>query len=375
MVTIGYDGTAVVQQRAGIGRYARELLVAFNAVGGDDRFKIVSSSAGASEPRPALGPRFRWYDLPVSDRISNAVWQRLRMPLPVEGRLGRLDVFHSPDFSLAPSRAPSIVTVHDLTFEVLPQVAYPTLAAYLHHIVPRSIRRSRVVITPSEHTKREVMRIFDTSANKIHVIPEGVSTAFSAEPGPNDEATLMALDVHGPYLLAAGTLEPRKNYERLLRAFAQVRDRWTDIKLVVVGGHGWMFDGIFHVRDELKLVDSTRFLGHVSDDVLATLYRRAEATIYPSLYEGFGLPGLEAMACGSPLIASGNTSLPEVCDSAAIYIDPWDVDDIAATISAVLDDGALRANLRTLGPLRAAQFTWERAARTTLDLYHDVSHA
>ena len=376
MLTIGYDGTALLRQRAGIGRYARELLTALDKLdGGDDHFKVIASAAGGSEPRPALGPRVRWFDLPVSDRVSNAVWHRMRLPFPVEARTGRLDVFHSPDFSLAPSLAPAVVTIHDLAFEVMPQVSYPTLAGYLHTVTPRSIKHAKAVIAPSEYTKQSITRCYVTDPDKIHVIPEGVSPRFSSEAQPDDEAQIRAHGLTGPYLFTAGTLEPRKNTERLLDAFAIVRQRHPELVLALAGQRGWMDDGIFRKREELELGESARFLGHVGDDALPALYRRATATVYPSLLEGFGLPALEALACGSPLVTSGNSSMPEACGDAAIYIDPWDIEDMASTIDTLLEDEQTRRSLHDRGPARASEFTWERTAGATMRLYHDVAQA
>jgi glycosyltransferase involved in cell wall biosynthesis len=375
VLTIGYDGTAAVRQTAGIGRYARELLIALSGETTDEQFRVIASARGARESRPELGDRFEWRDLPVSDRVSNAVWHRLRVPVPVEARTGRLDVFHSPDFSLAPSRCPSIVTIHDLAFETMPQVSVPTLAEYLHRVVPKSIRRASKVIAPSAYTKDAIVRRFGTDPLKIDVIPEGVSGRFSAQSQPDDLAVVKGLGISGDYILTAGTLEPRKNLERTLKAFATLEPEKRDLTLVVAGQRGWMYETIFACHKELGLADRVMFLGYVNDDILPALYRCTVLTVYASLLEGFGLPALEALACGSPLVASGNSSIPEVCGSAAVYVDPWDVEDMTETIRSALDDEALLSRLRAAGPTQAATFTWKVAAQRTLALYHDVAAA
>ena len=373
-ITIGFDGTAAVRQKAGIGRYARELLVALAERDDTDNFKIIAAVQGTAQPKPHLNERFEWFDLPVSDRVSNAVWHKLNLPIPVEARVGRMDVFHSPDFSLAPSRCRSVVTIHDLAFEVMSQVSYPTLANYLHRVVPNSIRRSARVIAPSQFTKTCIVDRFGTPSEKITVIPEGVASRFTATAHEEDDRKRVErLGVTGPFILTTGTLEPRKNLQRLLQAFANVPKERDNLTLAIAGQEGWMFDGIYETCRQLQLGDRVRFLGHVNDDDLAALYRTAELMVYPSLLEGFGLPPLEALACGCAVVASGNSSIPEACGEAAVYIDPWDVRDITDTLRQVLDDESLRARLRSEGPAQAAKFTWRRAAEQTVRVYHDVA--
>src|SRR5579872_1137810 len=255
----------------------------------------------------------------------------------------------------------------------MPQVSYPTLAQYLHRTVPRSIRRAQAVISPSEYTKQSIVSLYGTAPEKIRVIPEGVGACFVPHAQPADAERLSRLGLQRPFLLSPGTLEPRKNLERLLEAFASVRSKHGDLLLVLAGGRGWLDDGIFAKHGQLGLGDSVRFLGHVDDSTLSALYRHGLATVYPSLLEGFGLPPLEALACGSPLVASGNSSIPEVCGDAAVYVDPWDVEDMSTSIATVVEDEALRASLREQGPRRASTFTWNRTAQTTLQLYHDVA--
>jgi glycosyltransferase involved in cell wall biosynthesis len=301
-----------MRQSAGIGRYARELLRALAALPGDDRYRVMYAARGSTVPLPDLGPRFDLFPIPFSDRVTNLMWQRLRLPVPIEMRTGRLDVFHSPDFSLAPSLGPSLVTVHDLAFEVVPHLSYPTLAIYLHIVVPRSIRRARAVVVPSSHTKDAIVRRLGTDPAKICVIPEGVSHNFGPLPGGRDEKVVHNRGLQRPYLLTVGTLEPRKNIERLLDAFAVLRERGKDLDLVIAGRPGWMYQGIFERSAQLGLGERVRFLQDVDDTELPALYRQSLLTVYPSIYEGFGLPALEALACGSPLAASGNSSIPEV---------------------------------------------------------------
>ena len=372
---VGYDATAAVRQSAGIGRYARELLIALNALPVEEQYRLPFAAHGASVALPPLGPNFRPCGIPITDRVANAMWQRLRLPVPIELRTGRLDVFHSPDFSLAPSRAPAILTVHDLAFEIMPQVCYPTLAAYLHRVVPRCVRRAEAVIVPSNHVKSDIVKQFGTDPAKVHVIPEGSSGSFGSEPSDLDGQIVKRYRLRTPFLLTVGTLEPRKNLERLLDAFARLRDRGSEVHLMIAGKPGWLYQGIFERHQALGLGKTVRFLRNVDDAALASLYRRAAAVVYPSLYEGFGLPVLEALASGAPVVCSGNTSMPEVAGNAALYVDPWDVEDIAQTIEDLLSDEQLQSRLRQAGPPRAADFTWGRTAQRTHELYVQVAHA
>ncbi len=293
--------------------------------------------------------------------------------MPIEWRTGRLDVFHSPDFSLAPSRSPSIVTIHDLAFEVVPQLAYPSLAAYLHTIVPRVVKRASSIIVTSQNTKGDVIERLGVGEDRIQVIPEGVSPGFTPVASARDATVRERLGITGRFILSVGTLEPRKNLVRLLEAFAMISRNRQELKLVIAGRLGWLYHGILERRHALGLENSVLLLHHVDDDDLQALYRLADITVYPTLYEGFGLPALEAMASGSPLACSGNSAVGELVADAADIFDPWDVEDIAATIDSLISNGERRQTLREMGPKRAADFTWDRAADSTSRLYHDVA--
>ncbi|HZT96589.1 MAG TPA: glycosyltransferase family 1 protein [Chloroflexota bacterium] len=372
---IGYDATAAVSQRAGIGRYSRELLAALIASEDANEYAVYYAGKRASVPLPNLGDRARMAPLPVSDRLANAVWQRLRLPVPIELRTGRLDLMYCPDFSLPPSLAPGIATVHDLAFEVVPQFTYPTLAAYLRLVTPRSVARSAAVVVTSHNTKRDVIRHYGADPDKIFVIPIGVSSTFAPTPQPDDGEVLRRFKIGSPFILTVGTLEPRKNLARLLEAYAALPADVAGTCMVVVGRRGWMYGEIFETWRRLKLNGRVMFLEQVEDADLAAMYRRAEITVYASIYEGFGLPPLEAMASGSPVACSGNSAIGEVVQSAAEIFDPWDVSDMRETIAALLQTASRREELRRAGPARAGEFTWERVARQMLELYRRVAHS
>ncbi|HCG03118.1 MAG TPA: glycosyltransferase family 1 protein [Chloroflexi bacterium] len=376
-LTVGFDATSAVRQTAGIGRYTRELLWALSGRDDDIRYRIFYCSGGDPPGGlPPLDERFRMRSLPVSDRITNALWHRLRLPVPVQLITGNFDIFHSPDFTLPPTMGrPSIVTVHDLAFLTVPQCAYPTLRDYLEAVVPRSVRRASRVIAVSQSTARDLVERLGTDPARIEVIHEGVSSWL--RPGtPGDDSKALSHELVGeePYILSVGTLEPRKNYVRLLEAFAILRARGYEHRLVIAGRKGWLYQPIFERVHELDLVGKVLFV-EPGDPELLALYRAADAFVYPSLYEGFGIPPLEALACGIPVACASTSSLPEIVGDAALLFDPEDVEAMAFSIERVLSDANLAQTLREAGPNRARNFSWADAARATEGLYREVAGA
>jgi glycosyltransferase involved in cell wall biosynthesis len=374
-LTVGYDATAAVRQGAGIGRYARELLAALARRTDDVHYKLLSSSGGVTEGYlPRLDGRFRHRALPVSDRVTNVFWQRWHVGVPVQTLIGCFDLFHSPDFTLPPTaRRPAVVTVHDLAFLRVPEAAYPSLREYLEVVVPRSARRAERVIAVSQRTADDLVELLGIPAARIAVIPEGVSAQFV--PVGDTRKTRAELELYGirkPYVLAVGTLEPRKNYVRLFSAYARLRARGYDGHLVVAGRRGWLYEPILAAIRKLGLASEIKII-HPRDQDLPALYSLAEAFVYPSLYEGFGIPPLEAMACGTAVACSAASSLPEVVGDAALLFDPLDEQQICDSVERLLSDEALRAHLIERGRARAETFTWDRTAERTVTVYQEVA--
>jgi glycosyltransferase involved in cell wall biosynthesis len=372
--TVGFDATSAARQSAGIGRYTRELLMALDRRFDETRYRCFYCGAGelmGSIPR--LSDRFQIRRLPVSDRVTNAMWHRMHVPLPVELLIGGFDLFHSPDFTLPPVWGkPSILTVHDLAFLTAPECAYPTLREYLRVVVPRSIARATRVIAVSESTRDDLERLLGVDRSRIEVIYEGVSPRFRPpESAGALGARLERAGIVAPYILSVGTLEPRKNYVRLLEAYHALRRRGVDHELVIAGGKGWLYDAIFRTVDELRLRPHVRFV-QPDDAMLVDLYGGASVFVFPSVYEGFGIPPLEALACGAPVVCSNSSSLPEIVGDAAVLFDPLDVEGMTEAIDLVLRDEGVRLRLRGTGPSRAAQFTWDAAAERTHALYQRV---
>ncbi len=367
---IGIDYTAAARQRAGIGRYTRELVTALLALESLHRYVVFAATGGLEVRDWRLeiqrdSVQFRL--LPLSDDWLARLWHRLRLPIPVETITGPLDIFYSPDFALPPTRhgTRTLLTVHDLSFLHYPDHFVPKLVRYLSQVVPRSIARAGLVLADSEATRADLINHLDAPPEKVEVLYSGVNPRFCPQPEPGEAEHIRArysLDGR-PYLLSVGTVQPRKNYVRLIRAFSQLTNQPT-LQLLIAGGRGWLYQDILAKAE--KYPDHVRVLGFVDDADLPALYRHASLFAFPSLYEGFGLPVLEAMACGVPVVCSNASSLPEVAGDAALLVDPLDTGGLAEALARVLEDTDLRREMIAKGLAQAARFTWEQAARQLL---------
>jgi glycosyltransferase involved in cell wall biosynthesis len=264
------------------------------------------------------------------------------------------------------------LTIHDLSFLRVPDAAYPTLRAYLEVAVPRSARRASHLIAVSESTRRDIIELLGIPEERVTAVPEGVGPEFYPDEGEIARSLLAPLGVPARFILSVGTLEPRKNYPRLLEAYSLLRRRGVPYPLVIAGRPGWLYEPIFERLVELRLGDHVCFL-QPDDAELRALYSCTEMLVYPSLYEGFGIPPLEALACGAVVACSATSSLPEVVGDAALTFDPYDIDAIAAVMERALGDVELRKTLRQAGPGRAASFSWERTAEETARVYRQVA--
>lgn len=366
------DYTAAITQGAGIGRYTRNLVDSLLRVDAADQYTLFS----AQRPSPQRGfpcaPNARAVTGPLDNRRMTMLWHRLRAPLPIEALAGRADVLHAPDFSLAPTLGtPAVVTIHDLAYITNPECAAPSLREYLHRVVPRALRRAREVIAVSRRTAEDLTRLLDVAPERISVIYLGIDPHVRrVEDGARLAEVAARYGLRRPFTLAVGTIEPRKNYERLIEAFAKARRQaGGPQQLVIAGRRGWLYDGVFAAVGRLGLGDAVSFLDYVPDADLPALYSLAEVVTMPSLYEGFGIPVIEAMACGTPVIAGNAGSLPEIAGDAAVLVDPLDVDGLAEALRHVVSDQRLRQQLSAAGLARAGLFDWTRAAQEHLAVY------
>lgn len=365
---IAIDYTPAYEQGGGIGRYTRELTAALAHLDTQTPYKLFV--AGAAQLPPAPGANFAWRPTPITPRWLARLWGRARLPLPVETFTGAIKLYHATDFVLPPTLpgTKTLLTVHDLSFVRVPESAQPSLKRYLDAVVPRSVRRADHILADSQATKDDLTALYGTNPEKITVLLSGVDARFRRVDDPAAVRAKYGIPPR-PYLFAVGTVQPRKNYRRLIQALAMLRAGGRDIGLVIAGGRGWLEDPIYAALRETGMTEFVHFIGFADDADLPALYSGAAVCALPSLYEGFGLPVLEAMACGTPVLTSNISSLPEVAGDAALTVTPTDLDAITNGLARLLDDSDLRARLVAQGYAQAARFTWTASATQLITIY------
>jgi glycosyltransferase involved in cell wall biosynthesis len=369
LVRIGIDARKL--HDFGIGTYIRNLLRQLSRLDPHTEFVVLcrpEDAAGIS----ALGQNLR----PVAETAANySVAEQLKVPLRLK-REG-VKLFHAPHYVLPPLvRCPSVVTIHDCIHLMFPQYLPNRVAlGYARASITGAARRATRVLTVSESSKRDILRFVDIKPDKIDVIYNAYDERFSVEPREEDVARVRErYQLQDAFILYAGNVKPHKNLERLIEAFPLVRRRGLDhLKLVVIGDDVSKYAGLRRAVHQHQLHKYVRFLGYMPGETLAVMYRLASVFVFPSLYEGFGLPPLEAMASGTPVVTSNVSSLPEVAGNAALLVDPLDPAAIADGIYRVLNEPDLRRNLRERGLARARQFSWEASVRRVREIYDEVS--
>ena len=365
---IGIDARIVYYARGGISNYTRRLIEALSTLDGDTDYCILRSRKAGRSSLP--GENFR-----AVSCWTPSHHQMERWALGVEiSRLG-LDVLHSPDF-IPPAFGyrRSVITIHDLNFLYYPQFLTAESRRYYNDQIEWAVRRADHIVADSRATKQDLISMLGVPQEKITVVYLAADPAYQPLSAEDASAARSRYDLEPGYVLCVGTLEPRKNIPGLLHAYRHLRDTASiDVPLVLVGGKGWLYDEIFRRVEELHLAHHVRFLHDVPDADLPAIYSAAGVLITPSFYEGFGLPALEAMACGTPVVVAARASLPEVVGDAGLLIDPDDAEDIARALARVLTEDALQTKMRRRGLAQAARFTWQQAARQTLDVYHKVA--
>ena len=358
----------LVGYAAGIARYAVLLAEALTSgSGGDERYVILRSRRAG-----------RWIggDRAIQRRMLSPPHHRLeRWTLPIELLVGgpTPTLLHSLDHVAPAWRSwRSVVTLHDLAFLLYPQTHTAASRAY-YAATGESARRAERVIAVSQRTASDGVRLLGLDPARVRVVPEAAAPVFSPRPREalDEVARRHGLVPSKPYILFVGTLEPRKNIPLLLDAFARLR-RDVDVQLLLVGARGWLAEPIFQAHARTGLGDAARFLGPLGENELAVLYSHAGAFVLPSVYEGFGLPVLEAMACGAPAVCSNAGPLPEVAGDAAVLLAPDGPDAWAAAMARLLSDARLADALRQKGFARARTFSWERTAQATRDVYREA---
>lgn len=379
-MTIAVEAQSLVGSRTGVAYYLQNLLlrlahlnpqtnyeaVTFNFFWRKRRILFPNKPGNLHEREISLLP----------GRLYGYLLKRNRVP-PIDLLAGRPDLFFFPNFVKYPlARARSVVTVHDLTFIRYPEYVEAKNLAYLRQFVAESLSLADRVIAVSQCVRREVLDIFGLPEDHVVAVSHGVDRAVFRPPGP--EAAANVLRRYGlegiPYILAVGTLEPRKNLPRLLEAYARLPQRKA-CRLVLAGGRGWLYEGIFEVMRKYRMEGDVTLTGYCPESDLPALYSGALLLAYPSLYEGFGMPILEAMSCGTPVLTSSRGAMAEVAGDAAVLIDPEDADAMGDAISRILEDHELREKLIARGAQRCGLFSWDETARRTQGVLREAMQA
>lgn len=306
-------------------------------------------------------------------KIKNRVMEQINYPIK---DINDCDIFHAPNFNFPLFyNGPLVVTIHDLTLLKFSDLLLPNKMAYIYikYMIKKAVEKSDMIITVSNNTKKDIVDWFDISEDKIKVIYNGIDEKFKKIENKNKIKEFKNKhDINSDYILSLGNIKPHKNLKRLIKAFAKVQNHNNDIKLVITGKGEVLLDELREIIKKNDIENKVIFTGFLEDEELPLIYNAAELLIYPSLYEGFGIPPLEAMACGTPVVTSNKSSLPEVVGEAAILVDPYKIDDIADGILEVLNNKDLAKNLINKGYKRIQKFTWEKAAQETLEVYESV---
>ncbi len=354
-------------RNAGLSRYIGNLLTSLPAVAPEHQF---TAFVAARPPTPVPGLRYWLAAWPTGRPLARILWEQTALPLAL--LRCRADLLHGPAYVLPfLCPCPAVLTVHDLSFLTVPTAFRRSNRLYLSLSTRRAVRQAQRIIAVSAHTKRDLVRLLGVPPEKITVVHHGLEhEVFRPLPAETVAAFKRQRGLPEEYILFVGTLEPRKNIPTLIRAFARLKreGNWPH-KLVIAGGRGWLFEEIFALVERLGLRAEVLFPGYIPFAEQPLWYNGAAAFVYPSLYEGFGLPVLEAMACGTPVIAANASALPEVVGEGGLLVPPCDERALAWALAEVLADADRRAELARRGRERAQQFTWPAAARATLAVY------
>jgi glycosyltransferase involved in cell wall biosynthesis len=371
------DFTQIPADRTGVGVYAENLVRELSPLFGGRDELIVLVQKDETALRKILGGFRNVLLVPLStvlfrNRGLLLLYEQIVLPMLLFWK--NIDVIHSLHYTHPIfSPCPRVVTIHDLTFLLYPRLHTIGRRMIMPFFIRRAVRHAEALIFVSEATRLDAEKLIPGAGNLRSVVPLGVDLNVFTISAEQTNTVLEKFSIHKPFLLFVGTLEPRKNIPRIIRAFERIASEYPNLLLVLAGKLGWDFDEIFEAKRASKSGERIRHLGFVEDSEKKALLAACEALVYPSLYEGFGLPVLEAMAAGAPAITSNVSSLPEVAGGAAVLLDPLSVEEIASAMRSLLSNETTRRELRVLGKQRAAIFSWASAAIKTYAVYEKVA--
>jgi glycosyltransferase involved in cell wall biosynthesis len=369
---IGIDGNeANIENKVGIGEYAYELLCQFYEITStrkDLNFRIYLKDAPRAE-MPAA--RENWKYQIIGPR---KFWTQIGLPLKLISERKRPDVFFSPSH-YAPrfSPVPTAISIMDLSYVHFPQLFTKHDLYQLINWTKYSAKQAKKIFTISNFSRDDIIKTYKKKADDVVTTYLGIKPVLSDHQTLNMDELKKKFGITKPYVLFVGTLQPRKNIAKLIEAFSLLKEK--DIQLVIVGKKGWLWEEILAAPEKFEVKDRVKFLDFVSNEDLPSLYKNALCFVLPSLYEGFGLPVLEAMKFGCPTVISNVSSLPEVGGDAAVYFDPQSVDDIAQKLETVIEDEKLRAEMTEKGYNQIKKFSWEKTAKETLKVLEELGNA
>jgi glycosyltransferase involved in cell wall biosynthesis len=375
---IGIDGNeANVHKRVGISEYAFELLMQFSST----KFKDQNAKFIVylkNKPLPNLPAENNWFRYRILK--PGKFWTQWRLPLDLFLHKPRPDIFFSmTHYAPRYSPVPTIVSVMDVSYLRFPEMFNKSDLYQLQHWTEYSVKKAKKVLTISNSSRDDIIKIYKKRKDDVVTIYPGIKHIQSLEPRVYGMNQIQSkYQVSDKFILFVGTLQPRKNIVRLIEAFSKLENKdqgigISDLQLVIIGKRGWQYEEILAAPEKLGVSDSVKFLENVPDVDLDVFYQHALVYVLPSLYEGFGLPVVEAMQRGCPVITSNISSLPEAGGDAAIYVDPENVDDIAKKITKVITDEKLRHELIAKGKKQITKFSWEKSARETLEILEQTA--
>lgn len=370
---IAIDISQIIHEGSGVARYTRNLVEALLSADRINDYILFGYSVRKNHILYEFYLSCRKSHTNVSAKLFhfpqtavNTLWNRIHT-FPLEALIGKVDVFHSSDWVQPPTCAKKVTTVHDMIAFLYPQYSHPHIVATQKRRMNWVEKECAAVIADSKTTKRDILNLTSINSKRIDVVYPGIEDKFKQIPGKNILRVQKIYKIRSPYLLTVGTLEPRKNTSAVIEAYISLRKKMGGKglpTLVIVGKVGW--------GDRMREIPGVQLLGYVKDNDLPALYSGAQVFVYPSFYEGFGLPVLEAMACRCPVVSSNRGSLSELINGSALSINPDESDTIAMAVSKVLSDKNLRGKLIKNGIRKALEFSWDNTARQVLSIYNKL---